>query len=231
MKIDIVTLFPNYFTSPLKESLIAKALEKGIFKVNLINLRDYSNLPHKQVDDRPYGGGPGMVLRADVLANCVKKLKQKETKVILLDPVGEVFNQKKAVFLSKKKHLIIICGRYEGVDQRFKDKYVDNSISIGDFVINGGEAVSLVLLEAIVRLLPGTLGNQASLEFESFSSHEKGALLDFPHYTRPEIFEGKKVPKVLISGDHQKILAWRKEKSFAITQKLRPDLLKQTRKD
>lgn len=226
MKFDIVTLFPKYFDSPLQESLIAKAIKKKIFSVNIVNLRDFSNLAHRQVDDKPYGGGAGMVLRADVLASCVKSLRKKSSKVILLDPTGVTFTQKSAVELTKEEHIILICGRYEGVDQRFKDKYVDYQLSIGDYILNGGEAAGLVVLEAIVRLLPGTVSNASSLENESFSAKDGSLRLDFPHFTRPEEFEGESVPQVLLSGDHKKIATWRHDKSLEVTKKLRPDLLK-----
>ncbi len=226
MKFDIVTLFPKYFISPLQESLIAKALEKKKFEVNIINLRDFSELSHKQVDDKPYGGGAGMVLRADVLSACIRSLRKANTKVILLDPTGTTFNQKTAEDLKKEDHIVLVCGRYEGVDQRFTDKYINMRLSIGDYVLNGGEVASLVVLETISRLLPGMLGNEDSLKDESFSLKEGRLLLDYPHYTRPEIFEGETVPEVLLSGDHKKIEQWRKEKSIETTKRLRPDLIK-----
>ena len=226
MKFDIVSLFPKYFDSPLQESLIAKAIKQKIFEVAIVNLRDFSNLTRHQVDDKPYGGGAGMVLRADVLAACVNSLRSKVSKVILLDPTGVKFTQRIASELSREAHIILICGRYEGVDQRFKDKYVDLQLSIGDYVLNGGEAAGLVVLEAIARLLPGTIGNAASLENESFSAKDGSLRLDYPHYTRPEKFEGKSVPQVLISGDHKKIASWKQGKALEVTQKLRPDLLK-----
>ncbi len=229
LKFDIVTLFPDFFDSPLRQSLLAKSLENGRVKVNLVNLRDFSGLPHHQVDDRPYGGGAGMVLRADILAKAVKTLKTPHSQVILLDPSGTPLQQKLASQLALAKHLILVCGRYEGVDQRFIDQYVDLSISIGDYVLNGGEVASLVLLEAIARLQAGFVGNRSSLEAESFQTQEtsqgKLQLLDYPHYTRPEKFEELSVPEVLTSGDHQKIASWRQQKSLELTKKLRPDLL------
>ncbi len=226
MKFDIVTLFPNYFNSPIKESLLAKAIDKKVFNLNIVDLRSFSNLNHKQVDDKPYGGGAGMVMRADILAACVQSLKKRGSKVILLDPTGQTVTQKIALQLSKETHLILICGRYEGVDQRFKDKYVDTQLSIGDYVLNGGEVASLVVLETVARLLPGTIGNSDSLENESFSDRQGGIQLDYPHYTRPEVFEGISVPEILISGNHQKIEEWRQNKAREATEKLRPDLLK-----
>jgi tRNA (guanine37-N1)-methyltransferase len=232
MLFDIISLFPNYFSSPLKESLIAKAIDSKTITANIVNLRKYSNLPHQQVDDTPYGGGAGMVLKPDVLATAVKACKEPGSKVILTDPSGKVFNQELAESLAKEKHLIIVCGRYEGVDQRFKDKYVDLEISIGDYVLNGGEAAALVIFETISRLIPGVVGSQESLKKESFAeqtlpSGEKLRLLEYPHYTRPEVFEAERVPEVLLSGNHQLIEEWRKEKSLEKTGRLRPDLLKE----
>lgn len=225
MKFDIVTLFPEFFSSPLTVGLLKKARENKLIEVNPINLRDYSLLPHKQVDDTPYGGGAGMVIRADVLAAAVKALKKEGSLVILPDPGGTVFNQKLATKLSQKTHLIFVCGRYEGVDQRFKDKYVDLELSLGDYVLNGGEGATFVILETIARLIPGVIGNAESLQTESFSEKKAGKLLEYPQYTRPEEFEGEVVPKILLSGDHQKIEDFRLEKSLAKTRKLRPDLL------
>lgn len=224
MKFDIVTLFPEYFDSPLKESLLKKSQDKKIIVVNLINLRDYSTLANHQVDDSPYGGGPGMVLRGDILANCINQIKTPESLVVLTDPAGKVFSQPLAEDLSQKKHLILICGRYEGVDQRFKDKYVDLEISLGDYILNGGEAASLVILETITRLVPGVIGNPQSLDHESFSKNNQ-QLLEYPQYTRPENFEGLTVPEILLSGNHQQIELWREQQALEKTKRIRPDLL------
>jgi tRNA (guanine37-N1)-methyltransferase len=221
LKIDIVSLFPNFFSSPLSESLLKKALERKILQINIHNLRDFSPLPNKSVDDAPYGGGAGMVLRPEPISIAIKKLRKTGSKVILLDPSGKKFNQKIAKQLSKEKHLILVCGRYEGVDERIKESYIDEEISIGDFIINGGETAALVVLEAVGRLVEGVLGNKASLSEESFNA----GLLEYPQYTRPEVFEGKKVPEILLSGNHEKIRLWRKEKARAKTKKVRPDLL------
>nr|QBM01827.1 tRNA (guanine-N(1)-)-methyltransferase [uncultured archaeon] len=231
MKFDIVTLFPNFFNSPLQESLLSKAIKSGLLEVEVINLRNYSPYPHRQVDDTPYGGGAGMILKPDVLSLAVKDLKTLESKVILTDPSGQNFNQELAQKLAKEKHLIIVCGRYEGVDQRFKDRYVDLEISIGDYILNGGEAASLVILETISRLVPGVIGSSASIAEESFSLQplvggKKAKLLEYPQYTRPEVFEGEKVPEILLSGDHGKIKTWRQQRSLEKTKRLRPDLLK-----
>jgi tRNA (guanine37-N1)-methyltransferase len=225
MKIDIVTLFPEYFKSPLNESLIKKAIDSKTLEINLINLRDFSKLKNHQVDDTPYGGGPGMVLRADVLTACLNNIKQKNSLVVLPDPAGKIFSQKAAAALAQKDHLIFICGRYEGIDQRFKDKYVDLEISLGDYVLNGGEAASLVILETVARLVPGVVGNPKSLESESFSQKTGDKLLEYPQYTRPENFEGVSVPEILLSGDHKKINEWREQRSYEKTKKIRPDLL------
>ena len=225
LKVDIVSLFPNFFTTPLQESLISKAIQRKILQVEVHNLRSFSHLSHQSVDDTPYGGGAGMVLRVDVLSEAVKKLKTKDSLVILLDPSGKKFDQKLASNLSTKNHLILVCGRYEGVDQRFKDKYVDLEVSLGDYVLNGGEAAALVLLESVGRLVPGVIGSEESLHSESFSIENQG-ILEYPQYTRPEIFENLSVPKILTSGNHQKISVWRKEQALKKTKKLRPDLLK-----
>ncbi len=226
MKFDIVTLFPEFFSSPLETSLLKKAVEKKLLEINPVNLRNYSRLPHKQVDDTPYGGGAGMVLRADILAEAVKDLKKPSSLVILPDPGGKVFDQELAGKLSQETHLIFVCGRYEGVDQRFKDNYVDLEVSLGDYILNGGEAASLVILESVARLIPGVIGNEQSLQSESFSDKPLGKLLEYPQYTRPEEFEGKKVPEVLLSGNHKKIEEWRQEVAMEKTKKIRPDLIK-----
>ncbi len=224
MKFDIITLFPDYFTSPLNESLVKKAIANKILDITTIDLRDYSELPHKQVDDSPYGGGAGMILKVDILAKAVKATKRANSLVILPDPSGKKFDQSLANQLATKEHLIFVCGRYEGVDQRFREKYVDLEISLGDYVLSGGEAATLVILETIARLIPGVIGNAESLEAESFSQAD-GKLLEYPQYTRPEIFEDLKVPDILLSGDHEKIKKWRLEMSLEKTKRLRPDLL------
>ena len=224
MKFDIITLFPDYFTSPLNESLVKKAIANKILDITTIDLRDYSELPHKQVDDSPYGGGAGMILKVDILAKAVKATKRANSLVILPDPSGKKFDQSLANQLATKEHLIFVCGRYEGVDQRFREKYVDLEISLGDYVLSGGEAATLVILETIARLIPGVIGNAESLEAESFSQAD-GKLLEYPQYTRPEIFEDLKVPDILLSGDHEKIKKWRLEMSLEKTKRLRTDLL------
>ncbi len=224
MKFDIITLFPDYFSSPLNESLVKKAIVNKILDITTYDLRNYSKLPHKQVDDSPYGGGAGMILKPDILTKAVKATKKTGSLVILPDPSGKKFDQDLANKLSTKEHLIFVCGRYEGVDQRFREKYVDLEISLGDYVLGGGEAATLVILETIARLIPGVIGNTESLENESFSQSDS-KLLEYPQYTRPEIFEDLKVPEILLSGNHQKIKKWRIQQAIEKTKRLRPDLL------
>lgn len=230
MKFDLISLFPNFFNSPLEEGLLSKAIKNKLIEVKVTNLRDFAVGSSKQTDDSPYGGGAGMVLKPDVLARATKALVKKNSVVILTEPSGVKFDQNLALELSKKEHLIIISGRYEGVDQRFKDKYIDLEISIGDYVLNGGEAASLVILETVSRLIPGMVGKEESLEQESFSSltseNNDVQLLEYPQYTRPDIFEGEGVPEILLSGNHEKIRNWRLEEAYKKTKKLRPDLLK-----
>lgn len=220
MKIDVLTIFPKMF-SPLEESLIGKAQKKGLVKINIHDLRDFTTDKHRSVDDRPFGGGPGMVIRIDVIDCAISNLKSKNSKIILLSPQGKVFNQKKAQILSKLDHLILICGHYEGFDERIREHLIDEEISIGDYVLTGGEIPALVVIDATVRLINGVVGKQTSLEHESFSSSR----LDYPEYTRPETYKNWSVPEVLLSGDHKKIQSWREKKSLQKTKKNRPDLL------
>lgn len=219
MKFDVLTLFPEMFES-LKTSIIGKAVEKKLIEINLVNIRDFSKNKHKKVDDTPYGGGAGMVMKPDVVYEAYQSIESEEAKVIYMSPQGKTLNQKKVEELSKEKHLIILCGHYEGIDQRVLDKIVDEEISIGDYVLTGGEIPAMALIDSVSRQIEGVL-NQASIEEESFS----GGLLEYPQYTRPEIFEGEMVPEILLSGNHQKIERWRKEKSIEMTKKKRPDLL------
>ena len=215
MKFTFITIFPGLVEDFCKEGLLSKALRTGKIEVKTINPRDFTSDPHKTVDDIPYGGGKaGMIMKAEPVVAAIRQAvggkKKSDTLVVLLAPSKKVFNQKTAKDWSKKyRHIILICGRYEGVDARI-EKYVDTKISIGEFVIMGGEAAGLVVLEAVGRLLPGVLGNEVSLDEESYGSKFK---LEYPHYTRPEEFEGKRVPKVLLSGHHQKISEWRKQHS------------------
>ena len=220
MKFDVLTLFPEMF-EPLKTSVIGRAVEKKRMAINLINIRDFSEDKHKKVDDTPYGGGAGMVMKPDVVYRAYQSIQEKEAKVIYLSPQGKTLNQKMVEDLSKESHLVILCGHYEGIDQRVLDKIVDEEISIGDYVLTGGEIPAMVLIDSVSRYVEGVL-KQTSIQEESFSN----GLLEYPQYTRPEIFEGEPVPEILLSGHHENIERWRKEKSVEITQKKRPDLLK-----
>ncbi|MFH1458482.1 MAG: tRNA (guanosine(37)-N1)-methyltransferase TrmD [Candidatus Omnitrophota bacterium] len=225
MRIDIITIFPKMFDPVLNESIMMRAQRKGRVKIRIHNLRDYTTHKHKKVDDRPFGGGSGMVMACEPIFNAVEHIKSEITnhksRVILLCPQGKKLNQKMAQSLTKFRHLILICGHYEGVDERVRKYLVDEEISIGDYVLTGGELPAMVLVDAVVRLLPGVLGDKNSLNFESF----KGNLLEYSQYTRPADFKGKTVPKILLSGDHQKIEIWRKKEALKRTKELRPDLL------
>lgn len=223
MRFDVLTLFPEMF-EPMKRSILGRASQQELLTFHFINFRDYSTDRLKHVDDTPYGGGAGMVLKAqpiyDAYEAIVKDLEEKP-KVIYLSPRGKLFNQAMARELSKEKHLILLCGHYEGVDQRVIDEIVDEEISIGDYVLTGGELPAMVVMDAISRNLAGVL-KEESVQEESFSD----GLLEYPQYTRPEEFRGRKVPDVLLSGHHAKIEKWRKEQALEITKKRRPDLLK-----
>ena len=220
MKIDVLTLFPEMF-EPLKASIIGKAIEKNIIEINLINIRDFSKDKHKKVDDTPYGGGAGMVIRPDVVYDAYKSVYDKNAKVIYLSPQGKVLDQKKVENLSLENHLILLCGHYEGIDQRVLDEIVDEEISIGDYVLTGGELPAMVVIDTVSRYIEGVINKESTNE-ESFSN----GFLEYPQYTRPEEFLGKKVPDILISGHHENINKWRQEKSLEITKLKRPDLLK-----
>ena len=220
MKFDVLTLFPEMFNS-LKESIIGRAVENNLIEINLTNIRDFSKDKHKKVDDTPYGGGAGMVIRPDVVYDAYTSLKDENAKVIYMSPKGTVLNQEKVKSLAKENHLIILCGHYEGIDQRVLDEIVDEEISIGDYVLTGGEIPAMVLIDSVSRYVEGDLNEESTSE-ESFSE----GLLEYPQYTRPEEFRGKRVPDVLISGHHENIRNWRKEQSLMITKKNRPDLLK-----
>ena len=219
MKFDVLTLFPEMF-EPLNSSIIGRAKEKNLIEINLINIRDFSKDKHKKVDDTPYGGGAGMVMMPDVVYDAYKSIKDESAKVIYMSPQGKKLTQKKVEELAKNKHLIILCGHYEGIDQRVIDKIVDEEISIGDYVLTGGELPAMVLIDSVSRYSEGVITKESTNE-ESFTN----GLLEYPQYTRPEVFEGEKVPEVLLSGHHANIEKWRKEKSLEITAKKRPDLL------
>ena len=219
MKFDVLTLFPEMFET-LTKSITGKAIEKELININLINIRDFSKDKHKKVDDTPYGGGAGMVMRADVVYDAYKSVQNENAKVIYLTPQGKKLDQKKVEELSKEKHLILLCGHYEGIDQRVIDKIVDEEISIGDYVLTGGELPAMVLIDSVSRYVEGVLSESSTNE-ESFSQ----GLLEYPQYTRPETFEGVKVPEILLSGHHENIKKWREEKSLENTKLKRPDLL------
>ena len=219
MKFDVLTLFPDMFEC-LNQSIIGRAKEKELIDINLINIRDFSNNKHKKVDDTPYGGGAGMVMKADVVYDAFKSIKQDNAKVIYLTPQGKTLNQKKVEELSKESHLILLCGHYEGIDQRVIDEIVDEEISIGDYVLTGGELPAMIVIDSVSRYIEGVLKDDSTKE-ESFSE----GLLEYPQYTRPEVFNGKQVPEVLLSGHHENIDKWRREQSLINTRKKRPDLL------
>jgi tRNA (guanine37-N1)-methyltransferase len=219
--IDIVTLFPDFFKSPLEASLLEKAQAKGLVKVRAHDLREWTHDRHKTADDKPFGGGAGMVMKPEPIFECVESIG-KDAWVVLLDPQGEPMSQALAAKLAKKRHLVLIAGHYEGVDQRVKDHLIDQEISVGDFITMGGEAPALCLIEAVTRLLPGVLGNEESIKHESFQT----GMLEHPQYTRPREFRGWKVPDVLVSGHHRELEAWRKKTAEQVTRKKRPDLLK-----
>jgi len=220
MKFNILTLFPEMF-EPLKHSIIGRAIEKGLIEINIINIRDFSKDKHKKVDDTPYGGGAGMIMRADIIYDAYKSINDKDAKVIYLSPKGTRLNQEKVKTLSNEKNIILLCGHYEGIDQRVLDEITCEEISIGDYVLTGGEIPAMVLIDSVSRYVNGVITKE-STEEESFTN----GLLEYPQYTRPEVFLGRKVPEILLSGHHENIDKWRKEKSLEITKKNRPDILK-----
>ena len=228
MRIDIITIFPRMFEPVLNESIIKRAQNKKKVKIYIHNLRYYSADKHKKVDDRPFGGGSGMVMRPEPIFNAVEEIKSKakiqKSKIILLCPQGEKLNQKIAKRLAKYKHIILICGHYEGIDERVRQYLVDEEISIGDYVLTGGELPAMVMVDCLVRLIPGVLGDKNSLNFESFT----GNLLEYPQYTRPANYRRMKAPAILLSGNHKKIAQWRRNQAFKRTKKIRPDLLTRT---
>ena len=214
MQIDLLTLFPEFFASPLSQSMLQRAQDQGAVTYRVINLRDYTGDRHQVTDDRPFGGGPGMVMKIEPLAAAIRAAKERdpETRVILLGPGGAVFNQAKARELAGLNHLLLICGHYEGVDDRIHF-YIDEELSIGDYILTGGEIPALIVADAVTRLLPGVLGGVGATEEESFQE----GLLEYPHYTRPRVFEGHEVPQVLLEGDHQRIARWRRCQALART--------------
>jgi tRNA (guanine37-N1)-methyltransferase len=221
MRIDVLTLFPGMFAGPLDESIIKRAREAGILELQLHNLRDYAHDRHKTVDDRPFGGGPGMLLKPEPVFEAVERLAADETRVILLTPAGRKFDQKIAVELTGYRHVLLVCGSYEGFDERIREQLADDELSIGDYVLTNGALPAMVIIDAVTRLLPGVLGDDESSREESFS----GGLIEYPQYTRPAEFRGWKVPEILLSGHHAQIAKWRLEQSKTRTRQRRPDLL------
>lgn len=222
MRIDFLSLFPEFFASPLSQSMLRRAQELGAVTFRVINLRDYAHDRHRVCDDRPFGGGPGMVLKIEPLVAAIRALKQEDPGawVILLSPQGRLFDQEKAGELAQRSHIVLICGHYEGVDDRVRF-YVDEELSIGDYILTGGEIPALAVADAVTRLLPGVLGGEGAASEESFQA----GLLEYPHYTRPRVFEGHEVPEVLLSGDHAAIARWRRREALKRTARKRPDLL------
>lgn len=221
MRIDLLSLFPGYFESPLNETILKRAIEKGILDIRMVDIRSFAKDKHSQVDDRPYGGGPGMVLMPGPVTEAIRSVKGEKSHVVYLSPQGAVFNADKAKELAKKEHLILLAGHYEGVDERVIDQEVDEEVSIGDYVLTNGCLAALVVIDAMSRFIAGVLGHEEASYNDSF---EKGRF-DHPHYTRPSIFEGKEVPAVLLSGDHGRIAEWRLEKALKKTKNRRPELL------
>ncbi len=224
MRIDILTLFPEMFESPLNYSILKRAQDEGLVSISITNIRDFAADKYRKVDDRPYGGGAGMVMMCAPLFDCfehVEKLSPHRGRVILMTPQGEPFRQAKALELTREDRLILIAGRYEGFDERIRIGLGAEQISIGDYIVNGGELPAMVLVDAVVRLLPGALGDEQSAQDDSFSE----GLLEYPQYTRPEVFRNMRVPEILLSGDHAKIAQWRRQQAMERTKAWRPDLL------
>lgn len=224
MKVDILSLFPEFFSNFCNWSIIGRAINNNIVSINNTNIRDFSKNKHKKVDDYPFGGGSGMLMKAAPIFNAINSVKNEKSRVIYLSPQGKKFTQELAKELSKEEHLIFLCGHYEGIDNRIIENYIDEEISIGDYVLTGGEIPAMVVLDAVIRLLPGVLrSNESYIE----DSHYSG-LLEYPQYTRPRVFNGHSVPDVLLSGNHKKIEDWRKNQSLKNTLLKRPDLLKKS---
>lgn len=220
MRIDVITLFPDFFDGPLRASLLGKAVDARTVSITTHDLRQWGIGAHRSVDDDPYGGGAGMVLRPEPLFDAIEATRADDGHVVLLSPRGATLNQRKVEELSARPHVVLVCGRYEGVDERVAQTAVDEEISVGDYVLAGGEAAALIVIEAVCRVVPGVVGNEESLRFES---HTSGGL-EYPQYTRPADYKGLKVPEVLLSGDHGAIAEWRRRQAEEITRKRRPDL-------
>ena len=221
LHVDLLTLFPGICTGPMTQSMMKRAQEKEFFTFKAHDIREWTTDKHRMTDDAPYGGGEGMVMKPEPIFAAVGELRRSESRVILMTPSGQPFSQRYAAQLAKQQHLIILCGHYEGIDQRVIDHLVDDEISIGDYVLTNGALAAMVVVDAVARLIPGVLGNDQSAAQDSFSH----GLLEFPQYTRPADFRGWKIPEILLSGNHAAIAEWRKERSLEKTQRVRPDLL------
>jgi tRNA (guanine37-N1)-methyltransferase len=222
MKFDIITLFPELIETYKNNGIIGRAIENNLFQLNYINLRDFSENKHKKVDDYPYGGGPGMLIKPEPMFNAIESIKKDNSYIIYLSPKGSLFTQKKAKELADKDHIILVVGHYEGIDQRVIDKYVDEEISMGDYVLTSGELPAIMIVDAVSRLLPNVLGSNESALEESHSNN----LLEYPQYTRPESYMDLNVPEILLSGHHKNIEEWRRYKSIEVTLNRRPDMIK-----
>jgi len=220
MRVDILSLFPDYFRGPFDVSILKRAQEKGLLDVQLVNIRDFAKGKHAKVDDRPYGGGPGMVLMPEPVCEAIRSVKKEKSHVVYLSPQGEKLTAAKCQQLSQKEHLVLLCGHYEGVDERAL-KEIDEEISIGDYVLTNGCLAAIVLVDGVARFIPGVLGHEEAAGQDSFQE----GIFDAPHYTRPEVFEGMAVPEVLKTGDHAKIAKWRRQQALAKTKRIRPDLI------
>lgn len=225
MKVDVITLFPGMFRGLLEESILGRARDRGLLEIGVHNLRDFATGRHQVVDDYTFGGGPGMVLKPEPIFAAVESLRREGSRVVLMSPQGRVFRQAIAQQLSRLEHLVLLCGHYEGVDERVREQLVDDELSIGDYVLTGGELAAMVVVDAVGRLIPGVLGGEESTLEESFAA----GLLEYPHYTRPASFRGWEVPEVLLSGDHARVARWRREQSLLRTLRRRPELLRPER--
>jgi tRNA (guanine37-N1)-methyltransferase len=229
LNLDVVTIFPRLVEAPLSDSIVARAVERGIVKIGVHDLRDYTDDKHRSVDDAPFGGGPGMVMKAEPFFKAVDALcpdrSAPDVAVVLLSPRGRRFDQATAARYARLDHLVLLCGRYEGIDERVRAGVVTEEVSLGDFVLTGGEVAALAVVEATVRLLPGALGDSESADFDSFSD----GVLDWPHYTRPSVVRGQGVPEVLLSGDHGRVARWRRKEALRATRERRPELLAEAR--
>lgn len=220
MKWDIISLFPEYFDGPFRVSILKRAQERGMIQINLVNLRDFAEGKHQRVDDRPFGGGPGMVLMPGPLSRAIRRCRGEKTRVIYLSPQGKVLTAKKCEELAKEEHLVVVCGHYEGIDQRIIEEEIDEELSIGDYVLTSGCTAATVLVDAVSRFIPGVLGHEEAASQDSFQE----GIFEAPHYTKPVEFEGRSVPEILLQGNHAAIAQWRHAKAVEKTNKVRPDL-------